>query len=803
MIDTKTIETLEFDKILFKVTSFAASDCSKEEILNLLPSTKIETAQQLLNLTEEMYWLVHKLNRSPIIKIEDCKSIIKKSVAHAMLNMGELLKIAILIRSARIAKKEILAVSENVPNLTRLIDGLDPPTDLEKAIGDSIANDSEMKDSASDALRSIRQKILAADKKLKDKLNSYAKSSTYAKVLQDSVVTIRNGRFVLPVKAECRNEIQGLIHDKSSTGATVFIEPMAVVELNNELKNLQLEETHEIERILQMLSGWVMGYAEKLEKAQKICIECDIIHAKMSYGVSLRATKPILNDKGILNLKKARHPLIDTKTVVPVDLSLGKNFRLLLITGPNTGGKTVCLKTAGLFCAMAATGLFIPSEEESEVAIFDRIFCDIGDDQSIANSLSTFSSHILNISSITKAVTDKSLILLDELGSGTDPKEGAALGLGILQFFIERGVKGILTTHYSELKEYAFTSKAVENACMQFDEKSLKPTYKLLMGIPGASHALKISESLGLNPKILKTARDSIGSRDERFEEVLKEAESAKAKALEDAEKAEVLREEVEVALGQVKNERAILQEKLANMNERTKAEVKKVVGNVTDKASELIEQMQELIKEADEKALLKAKQLRSQIEDLVYTAAEEKAPKKTKPLEAKDIVVGMQVAAEGIEGDATVLSLPDKRGEVNLKVGNLQIKMKAGKLRAVVSSSASKVDTMLQAQAQRSKKINVSNITSATTTKKTIPAPTTQEIKMLGLTVSESIEVLEPYIMSSTGQAVTLKIVHGKGTGTLGKGIQQYLRANKSVISVRYGKYGEGETGVTFAELK
>jgi len=810
MVDAKTIQTLEFDKILKRVSEFAVSQSARREILSIMPAGSLAGAQRLLDTAEEMHRIYNKYGLSPVAPFDDAAEILKKAAAGALLQMGELLKVARLIRSARIAKNEISGAGEDIRYLKEAVAALLIEAGLENAITDSIAGEAEMKDGASDALRIIRRKIAAADARLKEKLASYTRVSNLSKYLQDAYYTVRNGRFVLPVKSECRSEIPGLIHDQSGSGATVFIEPLPIVEFNNELKSLQLEEAREIERILRLLSDSVAGCVESLEKCQNICTMLDIVHAKMCFSDEYNGTKPVLNESGRVHLVRARHPLIDKNAVVPVDLSFGSAYKLLLITGPNTGGKTVCLKTAGLFCAMACAGIFPPCAEGSQVSVFDRIFCDIGDDQSILNSLSTFSSHILNIASITAQATSRSLVLLDELGGGTDPAEGAALAEGILRYLVHIGARGIVTTHYGELKQYAVLSDAVQNACMQFDERTLKPTFQLIQGIPGASHALKISEALGLDPFILDAARGAMDKTKVRFEKLLAAAEQAKCDALAEAEQAAKLRSRTEGELLSAEKERAVLKEKAERFNENAKLEMKRVIGNVLDRANNVMDEMVALKKEADERALLEAKRLLKKIEAFGYEEPVRDIEKKAyKSVSLEEIQIGMRVYTDDIATEAVVTALPDKRGEVTLRAANARLKVHASKLTAPQTPQAQRpvqktgiagVGSSCGSRAAGSRGAQCA--AGSEGSRRSDDEPIEQEIKLLGMTVAEAIEVLEPIITSHIEHKFRLKIIHGKGTGALGKGIQGYLKTLKAVKSIRYGGFGEGERGVTFVEF-
>lgn len=809
MVDNKTINTLEFDKILQLLSEFTVSSPTKEAVLSMLPDNDINAVNKLLDTTQEMYDTVNKYNVNPISPFDDCIESIKKASAGAILQMGELLKIRRLIKSGRVAKSSIDSLLSDIVNLKEIVAPLFIDVTLEKIIGDSIASESEMKDTASDKLKLLRRQILSADTKLKDKLASYTKSSSYSKYLQDNLVTIRGGRFVLPVKAECKSSIPGLIHDQSSSGATVFIEPMEVVTLNNELKSLQLEEAREIERILIFLSALVSESSASLLKCQEVCTMLDIIHAKMTFSVSINANRPTLNNKGNIDIVCGRHPLIDKNSVVPIDISLGQKSKLLLISGPNTGGKTVCLKTVGLFCLMACVGVFVPSNAGTELSVFDNIFCSIGDDQSILNSLSTFSSHIINITHITDNITNNSLVLFDELGGGTDPSEGSALAIGIIKYLELMKTSGIITTHYSELKEYAILSDSIENACMQFDEKTLKPTYKLLKGLPGVSNALNISKTLGLNDYILKNAYEVLDDSKKQFEKILQVAEQVKADAIREKENVEKLSKDIQIQHKELVAEREILKQKIERVNDVAKQEARRKISGLMDNANELIENMAKLVKNADEKSLLEAKKMRNKLDELQYSTLISEEAKVVKELDYNLLKVGDEVYVQKLNSNATIVSLANKRGEITVLAGYTQLRVSKDEIFAVDMSTKA-VKTQETKTRNSSKKVSKNNNVNKFLTQNSSAddehdnsPKLTEEIKVLGLTIAEAIEIIEPIIVFGIPKNTVLKVVHGKGTGALGRGLQQYFKKQKCVKEVRYGGYGEGDSGVTMVTFK
>ncbi|MDE7395800.1 MAG: endonuclease MutS2, partial [Clostridiales bacterium] len=781
-MDEKLFKVLEFDEILRRLSEYAISDCAKEEILRTTPQRTFADVQNALTLTDEAYRIKNKYSVSPLSDYDDTTEIVNKAKAGAVLRPAELLKAASVLRCARIAKSEIVPLGEDVQNIKNLVAPLITDRALETEIGNAVAGENELRDDASEKLRDLRRKIHGANAKLKEKLQSYTRNSSISKYLQDNLVTVRMGRFVLPVKSECRSMVQGLIHDQSGSGSTVFIEPFPVVELNNELKYLQMEEQREIERILAVLTERVAQSEEILRFCLKICIMLDIIFAKSAYAESYNGTIPTLTRNGSLLLKNVRHPLIDAKKVVPVTIEVGTSYKIIIDTGPNKGGKTVCLKTTGLCCLMAYSGLPIPCDQSSTLAVYDDLFCDLGDEQSIEQSLSTFSAHIVNVVRITDAVTPNSLVLLDELGAGTDPIEGAALSLGIVKYLELIGCKGVITTHFNELKEYALLSDNLTNACMQLNEETLLPTYKLTIGIPGASSALKIAGTLGVNDYILRHARESLTDEQTRFEAVLCEAQNAKQRAEHELSALEREKESLQEERLALETARKNLEEKREKLQGNAKAEAARLVGGMIEKANELIEELKETIKEGNEEALRKARILRNRLEEMRQDSDDTLSPLYA-PLPEKQLKIGQRVAVRSLGSDGEIVGLADKKGLYRVRVGNMQFSLKPEDLAKPLTAEPKQKEVCRQKP-----------------TKDTTPSE--KEIKLLGMTVAEAIETLEPYLLSSSSGTI-LRIVHGKGTGALGKGVQAYLKTRKEIVSFRYGRYGEGDTGVTIAELK
>ncbi len=785
-MDQKTLKTLEYEKILDKIQSFAVSSCSKNRIKALLPYESEAEIKTALGEVVEAYNVKYTFGLNPIEEFDNCSEICQKAVKGATLTPSDLLKIKSLLRSGRIAQTVLAPM--DMPLLKNYSQSYFVDKALEDDIDRCILSENEISDNASSTLKDIRRKIADKKSSLKEKLSSYFHKSEFSKYMQDNLVTIRNDRFVLPVKSEYRSFVPGLIHDMSSSGATVFIEPYAVVETNNEIKSLTLKEAAEIEKILSEFSVRVADLSDNFLKTQQAVMSLDIIFAKMMYSTDIKGTAPKFNKSGMMILKNARHPLIDKNTVVPVSVTVGKDYRILMITGPNTGGKTVCLKTVGLMCLMAYTGLLIPCDEGSEVAIYDNIFCDIGDDQSIAESLSTFSSHIVNLIKITESTTSDTLLLLDELGGGTDPQEGAALAIGIIKYIEMWKSTAIITTHYGELKEYALVSPHILNASMQFDSETLKPTYKLMLGIPGTSNAINIAKTLGLNEIILKFALEGMDKEKIGLENLIKSAESVKKKSEEELAETQKLKDELLLQKSKLIADQNKLQEKLDKINFSAKIEIKKMVSAGIEKADELIEQLKEKVRQGDERALLEARSIKKQLDNIAYSISDE-ATTAYEETDISKLKVGDKVYIKSLKSVGTLMGLPDKRDEVTVLLGSIKTKVKTTEIAKPLIAPPKKTAP---------KKVDYK------------PSPKTgefaivPEVNVIGFTVSEAVEIVEPYLLNlaNTDGPKMLRIVHGKGTGALGKGLQHYLKSLPYVKSFRYGGYGEGERGVTIVEL-
>lgn len=778
----RDFKSLEYNKIKNKVSEKCVTYLGKEIVDALVPSIDIYEVKKWQKETTEAVSIILRKGDAPLFGVPSFSEIFKKINVVSMLNMKELLQIATLLSNMKRLKnyfKNDDIDDNDFEIVSEYFENLYSNPNVESEIFRCIKSEELMDDRASKTLYDIRRQITDSESKIKEKLNNLIKSSTTSKFLQDAVVTFRNDRYVIPIKQEYKNEIPGLIHDSSASGNTIFVEPTAVFNINNEIKELKLKEQLEIERILALLTQMVLPIVEEIKRGLYNLSKIDFAFAKAKYSLELNAFEPIINEKHYINLKKARHPLIAEDKVVPIDIWVGEKFNVLIITGPNTGGKTVALKTVGLFSMMAQSGLHIPAMESSELPIFDNIYSDIGDEQSIEQSLSTFSSHMTNVVDILNNVTKNSLVLVDELGSGTDPIEGAALARAILENLYNVGCLTIATTHYSELKTFAIQKNGVENASCEFDVESLRPTYRLLIGVPGRSNAFAISKKLGLDEKIINEAGKYLKEEDVRFEDVLGNIEKDKRLAREQKEEADRLLKEAKIKKEKVDAAEEKLNKKKDEILQKAKKEARDLLMDTEEEANEIIKELTNLKHSKDKDKFKKAEEAREKIKnnifemqkDLVMPGKEAKnqiAPEKIK--------IGMNVYIPSLEENAVVLSLPDKKGNVQIQVGILKMGVHISKI------EISKVDE---------KKANV-KITSMIKSK---AAEISTEIKLLGKTVDEATEELDKYIDDAYLAGLhTLRVVHGKGTGSLRKGVQEYLKTNPHVKSYRSGAYGEGD---------
>ncbi len=672
----KSIKSLELDKILAQVAACAGSEKGKAEILSSFPSSEISAVQALQNETAEAYYAMNSCNCFPSFEVDDVTDCIVRAKKLSMLTMGELLKISRLLRFAKNVRASILKLDpKKAPVITSAANKIFLQNHLSEDIDRSIFSETEMNDCASDKLASIRREIKRNGERLRAKLNSYVSTPDYQKAIQDNVVTMRGDRYVIPVKREFKGQIPGLVHDRSASGATLYVEPMAIVEMNNELKMLLADEKNEIDRILHEFTARISVIADELVSDYEIITSLDVIFARALYAINTHSSAPILNDRGFVSIKKGRHPLIPKEKVVPVSVRVGKEFNVLLITGPNTGGKTVSLKLVGLFVLMTECGLWLPAEEESEISVFRNVFCDVGDEQSIEQSLSTFSSHVKNLVEIMDSYDRDSLILLDELGAGTDPDEGAALAVCITEKIRESGAKAIITTHYGKLKEYSYATEGVENASMDFNPETYEPTFHLIIGVPGTSNALEIAERLGLDREIIEKARASLGSERVNFDSVLQSAEQARRAAEKEKDLEKKITQELaeeKAALKEERNRLFVQREKLAS---QAKAEVKRKVADALEEVNEILAELKKLLDEPEQRSYFEAAKLRKRIEEIADRDDEEDEDV------IPDLVGG--VASVGDEvyikkiGKIALVTDVKRNGDYVVKIGNFTTTVK------------------------------------------------------------------------------------------------------------------------------
>ncbi len=791
-MNSKTLRVLEFNKIKDMLAEKAVSDMARELTNELSYTNSQKEVEFLQNETGEALTLLIKRGPPPIYGLYPLKNDIKRAELGGMLYPGSLLKIKESLRTARAFKNYLKLIEDDsdidYPIIQEMARDLNAYKSIEDEIETAIISENEISDNASSLLKSIRRQIRIKNEAIKDKLDSMITSKTYQKYLQESIVTIRQGRYVLPVKNENRASVPGLVHDMSSSGATAFIEPMAIVELNNQLKELEIQERDEIDRILIYLSGLVANEAEGIRNNELLLTRLDFVFAKGRLALDMNASKPVLNSRGYINLKNARHPLLG-ENVVPISLYLGNDFNTLIITGPNTGGKTVTLKTVGLLTIMGQSGLHIPADHNSELAVFDKVYADIGDEQSIEQSLSTFSSHMTNIVQILKKVKDNSLVLFDELGAGTDPTEGAALAMSILDNLKEKNIRTIATTHYSQLKIYALTNDKVKNASVEFDVETLSPTYKLLIGVPGKSNAFEISKRLGLSDYIIDEARALISKENIAFEDVLQALDQDRRMAEENKLESQRVKLEIE----KLKKDLELEKSKMNTLREKTiqkaKEEARQILRNAKDNAELIIDEIRDISQNIDKDSSRRLQQAQEMLKKEVNKRDREASGglinvKSKKP--PKDLKPGEAVELLSLNQKGTVITAPDEKGNVEVQVGIMKVNAKLSSLR--------RTDL-------KEKDINIANTKSLSSLKsKTIK----QEIDLRGLNIEEGILETDKYLDDAYISGLKeVYIIHGKGTGALKEGITPFLKKHKHIKSIRAGKYGEGGDGVTVVELK
>ncbi|MGN0353242.1 MAG: endonuclease MutS2 [Roseburia sp.] len=792
-MNEKVLKTLEYNKIIEHLADFACSNETKQRCLSLHPLTdkaQIEHLQQQANDAMTRLFKGGNLSFSGVSNIHES---LKRLEIGGSLNTTELLRICNLLEAAKRAKA-FSRSDKSAPledSLTSFFNELEPLTPLQDEIRRCILSEDEIADDASSTLRGIRKSMRSMNDKIRNQMNSMINNTTTRSYLQDTVITMRDGRFCLPVKAEAKSQIPGMIHDQSSTGSTLFIEPLAVVNLNNELKELFLKEQEEIEVILANLSNEVGNYSEQLAHDYEILVELDFIFAKANLAKEYNGVAPSFNEEGRIHIKKGRHPLLDKKKVVPIDVRLGDDFQLLIVTGPNTGGKTVSLKTVGLLTLMGQSGLPIPASERSELAIFDEVFADIGDEQSIEQSLSTFSSHMTNIIRILDQVNDRSLVLFDELCAGTDPTEGAALAISILSKLHLYGARTMATTHYSELKVFALSTPGVENACCEFNVETLSPTYRLLIGVPGKSNAFAISQKLGLSLDLIEDAKGRISENDENFEDLLADLEASR-----------ITIEKEHAEINQYKKEIEALKEKLEQKQEKLDNSRDKILREANEQALAILKEAKDAADETIrnfnkygkgtapmsemEKERTKIRNKMSEAEKKLSTGKKSATPNHKVP---KNLRVGDRVKVLSMNLTGTVHTLPNAKGELYVQMGIL---------RSLVN-----INDLILVEEETSPTSKKFNKTGAGKIKMSKSASVSTEINLIGKTTDEAIALLDKYLDDAyIAHLPSVRIVHGKGTGALRNAVQSHLKRCKYVKSYHLGEFGEGDAGVTIAEF-
>ncbi len=778
-MQTTYLEKLEFNKIKNILSSYAETDTGKKMCLNLQPSNNKEKVQKALDETTEAVALIYRKGNLPLESIGDISNYILNLKNQNFLSAKALLELATLLKTSKTLKNYYFEKELNqTDSLTNYFDHLYTNPNIEEKIFSAIIDENTFDDRASNALYKIRQQMRNTKKEIKNKLQSLLNS----KYLQEPIVTIRQDRFVVPVKSEYQTELKGFIHDTSSTGSTVFIEPISVFDLNNQLSELKNQESIEIEKILQILSSLFFDITNELENNFNLITILDFIFAKAKYSKELDCNCPKINDDKIIYLKNAKHPLLDQSIAVPITLEIGKTFSSLLITGPNTGGKTVTLKTVGLLITMTQCGMHIPASSESSIYLFDNIFADIGDEQSILESLSTFSSHMTHIINILNEATSNSLVLVDELGSGTDPIEGASLALSILEYLKEHNITVLATTHYHELKEYALLTDGVENASCEFDLETLSPTYRLLIGVPGKSNAFAISQKLGLKPEILEKAKKLINSDTAKTEDLLKEIYDSKALIESEKEKTLQYSNKIEKLKQKLENEITDLEEHKKEYLQKAKQEAREILLSAKQEANDIIKEM-----ESEKNSSKNLNTLRNKLSSKLHEVNQTPEPQQeeTTELDESQIKPGTIVFVPKFNKNGTILSYPNQSKKFNIQIDNIKTTLTPSQI-TIAKNTETKKEIITKKQ---------SNFA---------PKNVRTELNVIGMNIEESIFLVDKFLdEAALAKLETARIIHGKGTGVLGKGIQKYLKTHPHVKSYRYGTFGEGEMGVTIVELK
>lgn len=785
--------TLELPKILERLSGLCSCADAAELALGLRPEHTLRGAERLMSETVDAHMLIARFGAPSFGGMRNCRGSVTRAQAGGTLSMKELLEIAEVLRVVRSLVEWRGRCAGVETALDERFHCLTPNKYLEEKITSAIVSEEEMSDHASPVLADLRRKKRSASGRVREQLDKMIRSTAYQKYLQDPIVTIRSGRFVVPVRAECRGEVPGLVHDTSASGSTLFIEPMSVVEANNEIRMLETKEQAEIDRILTELSNEAGGFADGILESYDLCIELNLIFAKAKLAYDMKASAPALNDRGRVVLRKARHPLLDPAKAVANDILLGVDFDTLVITGPNTGGKTVALKTLGLLTCMAMCGLMIPAGDRSEVAVFSHVLADIGDEQSIEQSLSTFSAHMTNLIGIFEQVDESSLVLLDELGAGTDPVEGAALATAVLENLRERGAKIAATTHYAELKAYALETPGVENGSCEFDVATLRPTYRLLIGMPGRSNAFAILERLGMDPQVIARARELVSSDNTHFEQVVDQLQRARQELEKQREETAALRAEAQQAIDQAQRRLKQAENEREKELEKAREQAKRLVEKAREQSDRMLGEMEEAKKamtgqNAAEMLRMARAQARAGMKKLEDTADPVSERMKSSYVLPRPLKAGDQVLLSDIDKKGTVLSPPDQHGNVMVQAGIIKTKVKVDSLRLLEHEKESRPAAPAVRRGVESRAVR----------------RTAVELDLRGKAVDEGLMELDSFLdQAIMGGMETVTVIHGKGTGVLRNAVRQHLRSHPSVRSSRPGVYGEGEDGVTVVELK
>ena len=776
---------LELDKILSFVANYAVTEKGKERVNASEPATELGAAQTRLTLTEEAYVLLFEIGAGSVCYFPPLSDKAERAAKGASLACSELTEVGSLLTSARLLYTAVINADGRIVKMKELVSPIVARESLEREIADKIIGENEIADGASERLFAIRREKRLAGERIRARLSEYLTGSE-RKYLQEGIVTVRGDRFVVPVKAEYKRSIKGFVHDRSATGATFFIEPEEIFEMNNELLSLALDEKEEEARILKELSAKIGGIATEIEADAETVTEADAIFARAEYAHEIRGIKPALNQRGVLNIVKGRHPLLDKKQAVPVSVGVGEKSRFLVLSGSNTGGKTVTLKMCGLFPLMAACGLFVPAQEGTLLSVFSGVECDAGDSQSIEENLSTFSSHIVNVKEILKNADSRSLVLIDEPGGGTDPEEGQALAVAVLSALVKRGCVGIVTTHYGALKEFAYEKEGLENGSMEFDAASFRPLFRLKMGVPGSSNALAICKRLGVDEEIIEEARRFLSKGAKNYEKILRNAEESRIRAEELERDVRAIKEEWSEKLASLEKE----EEKFRRERERfllsSKAEARRIVTERTAEAEELLAEMEEIFKkkELSQSDLIKARTLKNRMDRSAVES--EELPVRLVPVDWKALKEGDTVTVGSMDAEGVVRFMKRDRREAEVQCGSILVKVKADDLFAPRS----------KAQKKEEKVRVVKHLNDR-------PMPV-RELNVIGSTVLEAQTEVENFLDSAiVANLEEVRIVHGMGTGKLRKAIHELLRAHRRVKEFRLGVYGEGESGVTIVKLK